>query len=158
VIYCRVKKLDFWHVADLIAPMIALGYAIVRIGCFLNGCCYGKPAAWGVVFPHVDKVARQPTQIYLMLASAALCVALLGWERRFQRVRGELVLVYAAAYAPIRFLIEFARDDDRGGAWLGLTLSQHIALVAFVIGVVGLAIRRSRASSASAAPASPPPR
>lgn len=143
VIYCRAKKLDFWTMADILAPVVALGHGIVRLGCFMNGCCYGKPASWGVVFPSLqDGVHRQPTQLYEAAAGAAFFVGLLAWERRGQRAKGEIVLLYAAAYGAARFLIEFARADDRGGTFLGLTLSQHIGLAALVAGLVGFVLRR----------------
>lgn len=50
--YIVKKRLSFWNLADIFAPFLALGYSIARIGCFLNGCCYGKPTElpWGVVF------------------------------------------------------------------------------------------------------------
>src|SRR3954468_23356216 len=42
ILYTRLKKLNLWKVADIVAPSIALGYVFGRIGCFLNGCCYGR--------------------------------------------------------------------------------------------------------------------
>ena len=50
------------RMGNLIAPAAALGMGIGRIGCFLNGCCYGLPVAWGVDFG--DGVRRYPTQLF----------------------------------------------------------------------------------------------
>jgi phosphatidylglycerol:prolipoprotein diacylglycerol transferase len=49
----RRKQVDVWHFADVAAPYIAFAHAIGRIGCFLNGCCFGKPSdvPWAVTFP-----------------------------------------------------------------------------------------------------------
>ena len=62
VIYLRLKKLPFWATTDLLAPYLALGQAIGRVGCFLNGCCYGRPFNHGIFFPvHQDYL--HPTQL-----------------------------------------------------------------------------------------------
>src|SRR5437016_3549270 len=71
--YCRKHKLNFLAMADICAPAFALGYAIGRVGCFLNGCCYGHACAlpWGVRF--TDETSggltppSHPTQLYATL-------------------------------------------------------------------------------------------
>ena len=50
-VYLKLKKKPFFKTADMVVPFVALGHAIGRIGCFLNGCCYGRVASWGVYFP-----------------------------------------------------------------------------------------------------------
>ena len=52
-VYAKVAKIDFWRLSDLLAPGLALGVAIIRIGCFFNGCCFGIKSAlpWAVSFP-----------------------------------------------------------------------------------------------------------
>ena len=54
LVYTRIAKLPYWTCGDLVAPSLAIGYAFTRIGCFLNGCCYGRPTdlPWGVRFPY----------------------------------------------------------------------------------------------------------
>ena len=62
--YLKRKKIDFWTVVDISFPYLALGHAFGRIGCFLNGCCYGLPTTlpWGVRFPRVPfDVTKEPT-------------------------------------------------------------------------------------------------
>ena len=129
------------QLADVLAPSIALGHGIVRIGCFLNGCCFGKPASWGIVFSHTDKVARQPTQLYEAAAGVLLFFALTAWEKR-KRFEGELIAIYVAAYGLTRFLIELVRDDWRGNRWLGLTISMWIGLAGLAVGGVVLILKR----------------
>ena len=53
ILYCRIKKLPCWEYFDLLAPSIAVAQGFGRIGCFLAGCCYGRPTDtfWGVTFP-----------------------------------------------------------------------------------------------------------
>ncbi|OGX32122.1 MAG: prolipoprotein diacylglyceryl transferase, partial [Omnitrophica WOR_2 bacterium RIFCSPHIGHO2_01_FULL_48_9] len=63
LVYIRKQKLPLAPFLDIIAPYVALGQAIGRLGCFLNGCCYGKPLAWGIYFP-VHQASLHPTQLY----------------------------------------------------------------------------------------------
>jgi phosphatidylglycerol:prolipoprotein diacylglycerol transferase len=147
--YCRFKKVDFWLLGDLLAPSIALGHGIVRVGCFLNGCCHGKPVFWGVVFPTVDKVPRHPTQLYEAAMGIVLFGLLLLYEKRVLKAKGELILAYVASYGVTRFTIELIRDDWRGGFFLGLAISQWIGIAGLGAGLLGIAILRARARKAA---------
>ena len=112
---------------NLFAPAIALGVAVGRIGCFLEGCCYGIPTRlpWGVDFG--DGIPRHPTQLY---ESAFLLGLFLVLRRAQPRVTapGLLFRALMIAYMSFRFLVEFIRVEPTG--WLGLTLFQWIALLA----------------------------
>jgi phosphatidylglycerol---prolipoprotein diacylglyceryl transferase len=86
-IICRIWKIDVWKLADTITPQLGIGIAIVRIGCFLNGCCFGKitELPWGVTFPLFSEVHKyqlsqnqtniftvqpvHPTEIYELIAA-----------------------------------------------------------------------------------------
>ncbi len=127
--YLHTERLSHTRALDQIAPFAALGHAIGRLGCFFNGCCYGKPtAAWfGVEFPgHPHPVI--PTQL---IESAALFALFLGL-RRLQRPpilrrTGTVFWSYVLAYGALRFVIEFWRGDQQ--SYLGeLTLQQAISL------------------------------
>lgn len=123
----RRHKMPFWPVADCFAPSLALGHGFVRFGCFMNGCCYGKPASWGIVMPAVDGVSRQPSQLYESAVGVALFALLVRLHPR-RSFHGQTMLSYLLLYAVSRFLIEITRGDpDRGG--LGpLSTSQWVAL------------------------------
>ncbi len=151
VVYARLKKIELGAFLDAFVPSVAIGHLFVRIGCFMNGCCYGKPASWGIVFPNLnDGVPRHPTQFYEAAYGLALFGALLLWEKRAQRVKGELVCLYAGGYGLFRFFLEFARGDYRGGSFLGMSPSQVIGLTALLVGIVGfLAIRMKACRSRS---------
>jgi len=112
--YLRLKRYPLAAFFDLFAPPLALGYAIARVGCFLNGCCFGRVCPFsffplGVRFPHLEGF-RYPTQIYAIGYSLVILVLLLRLEKgcRFQ---GELFLDYLALYGVARFLIEYLRDE-----------------------------------------------
>ena len=69
-IYIRLKKLPFWKMADILAPSIALGYVFGRIGCLLNGCCYGRACdlPWAIHFPGGNALNAPTTPLrYLLL-------------------------------------------------------------------------------------------
>ncbi|MDD3269234.1 MAG: prolipoprotein diacylglyceryl transferase [Syntrophomonadaceae bacterium] len=111
-VYIWRKQLPFWAIADLFAPFAALGYALVRVGCFLAGCCYGNICSLpiGVVFPHVDQFARHPTQLYSSVINLIFFVILL-WYLPRRKFPGQVFLLYLIAYSVYRFLIEFLRAN-----------------------------------------------
>jgi phosphatidylglycerol:prolipoprotein diacylglycerol transferase len=137
--YARKKQLGIWRVADMTAPVIALGLFFGRMGCFLNGCCYGEPtdAAWGVKFPGIAH-ERHPTQLYEAAGALAIFLFLYFVVRPRKRRHGEVFAWLLAVYGTLRFGLEFLRDDERG-ALLGLSTSQLIGIPLVVWGVVMLA-------------------
>jgi len=140
LIYCRRKKISFLEMADLCSPGLVIGYAITRVGCFLNGCCYGIPTSlpWGVRF-HTDAVSgaltppSHPTQLYAVGASIIIYFLLLAVDRR-QRFVGQVFLSYLCLYSVYRFLIEFPRKGVTAEvAFLGLTEAQVVSVLVFAI-------------------------
>jgi phosphatidylglycerol:prolipoprotein diacylglycerol transferase len=135
-ILTRRRGLPFLLLADIIAPALALGQGIGRIGCQLSGDGdYGTPTTlpWGMSYPHgvvptTDYV--HPTPIYEMLACFAIFAYL--WRRRHRHPPiGDSAARYFILAAVLRFLVEFVR---RNPAWLaGLTTAQWFS-VAMAIG------------------------
>ena len=128
--YARRQNVSVRHVADVLAPSLALGHAVGRLGCFLAGCCFGKPAAGplGIAFPDgsialQDHVARgllplhaehtpplHPTQLYEAIGELALFFALLRLAPRLRRA-GDATLLWLASYSALRFVLEMFRGD-----------------------------------------------
>ena len=109
----RAEKWPFALSFDLVAPYILLGHAIGRVGCFLNGCCYGNvDQVHGLVFPGApDQLPHLPTQLWEMYGDLAL-FALLLWGRRWTLRYSWLTFsLYAFTYGILRFVIEFWRRD-----------------------------------------------
>lgn len=131
---------------DLIAAPLCFAHALGRIGCFMNGCCYGKAAAWGIVLPEVDTLARIPVQL-LEAAGLALAGVALGAVPAPRGGRtGRVLAAYLVLYGGLRFTLELWRDDPRGpvlGGWM--TPSQLLALLAAGTGVVLFLVRRRAA-------------
>lgn len=127
-LYLRWKKASFLAYAETAAPAIALGYAIARIGCFLNGCCFGTPSdlPWAVKFPEntlafyehwmkgwlnsndVLSLAVHPTQLYHAAGGFILFLVLHRFKPKW--VGGRLV-IGLAGYGFLRFFLQFVRGD-----------------------------------------------
>ncbi|MFC1482995.1 prolipoprotein diacylglyceryl transferase [Candidatus Margulisiibacteriota bacterium] len=134
-IFCRIKKISFLWLMDLIAPAIILGYAFGRLGCFLNGCCYGYVTnyPWGVPF-HWDPVHyRVPTQLYATFINALNVIILIYFRPRL-KFQGQLFSIGLMLYGTYRFIIEFFRDNPYY-IWK-LTLAQHVAVALFCAGII----------------------
>lgn len=161
-IFSKWRRIPFWSLADLTAPGLALGYAITRIGCFLNGCCYGAPTAlpWGVRFPlypdsQITTEPSHPTQLYATLGSLAIFAVLLLVRNRLS-ARGQLFLLYLALYAIMRSGLEVLRKGYSARILVdGITQGQFVSALIFVIAVVGMVVaHRRRGAGDSAEPAS----
>jgi phosphatidylglycerol:prolipoprotein diacylglycerol transferase len=117
ILYVRLKKLPLWQVADIVAPSIALGYAFGRIGCLLNGCCYGRACnlPWAIRFPEGNPLNPptypvHPTQVYESLLNLGLYAAL-AWLFRRRKFDGQVFGVYLVSYAVLRSFVELFRGD-----------------------------------------------
>jgi len=120
-IYVAFKKIKPWPLFDAMMPMFALGIGIVRIGCFLNGCCYGLPAhdGFGVIFPnnsaagyHFPDTPLIPTQLYSSIAGFGILIIVLSSEK-FKRFDGHSFWMTTGLYSIWRFVIDFFRYYER---------------------------------------------
>lgn len=143
-LYCRVKKMKFLKYFDIVMPSIALAQGFGRIGCFLAGCCYGRRTdAWyGMEFNHsvyhnMIGVKVIPTQLIMSVANFAHFFLLVFIANKVYKAGKDGVVAgcYLLFYSIGRFLIEFLRDDPRGGVG-GLSTSQFISLFIFAAGVL----------------------
>lgn len=166
--YVRRHRLPVWLTGDAIAPGIALGHVVGRMGCVLAGCCYGKPTAlpWGITFSDAYAaanvgtplhVALHPTQLYDAAAELLILIVLLATERRWRPFAGRTFWGYMLLYALSRFGVEFFRGDPRG-MLAGYATSQVIALALIPISIVMLVVLAKRGASPAAAPAAGKPR
>lgn len=145
ILYMRFKKIPVWYGTDIIAPSVAIGYAITRVGCFLNGCCYGEVCdlPWGVSgwdpitgAGRYEVIKLHPTQLYAAGISLIFFVVLLIlWRRR--TFDGMVFWSYVGLYSLYRFGIEFVRADNEE-LFLGLTVPQLMSVAAFVVAVIAL--------------------
>jgi phosphatidylglycerol:prolipoprotein diacylglycerol transferase len=143
--YIKKHRLNFPKLADLIAPAIAIGQTLGRLGCFSAGWCYGSPAEvpWACTFSDQNSLAPlgiplHPTQLYESAATFLIFLALI-FMRRQDRFQGKLIWFYLLFYSVARFALEFFRGDPRGFLIPGyLSVSQAIGIPAFILAVVML--------------------
>lgn len=141
IVYIRSKKLSVYQVLDVIAPFAALGQAIGRIGCLLNGCCYGKPSASGLYFPSQDAILI-PAQLYSSLLLLCLFIVLRLMQQKPHR-QGVIILSYLMFYSLKRFFVEYWRGDA-SVVFFGLTLFQVCSIVLFFSAAVALTFIKKR--------------
>ena len=143
VVYLRINKLSFWPVVDLLTPYIALAQGFGRIGCFLNGCCYGIKVAPGfpfaATFPCEAGVPRIPSQLISAALLFIIFVVLVLWQNA-RRFEGEIALGYCVLYSVKRFAVEFLRGDNPK-ILLGLTMSQVISVAIFAVSLTIFILR-----------------
>ena len=130
--FIKRKKLELRVFLDLVAPYIALGQAIGRIGCFLNGCCYGKAVVWGIYFP-VHQARLAPTQLYETIG-LFLAFIILKYAQTKPHRSGMIFVLYLWLGAMERFTVEFFRADHDVW-WFGLSLFQYISLGIIIAGL-----------------------
>jgi phosphatidylglycerol:prolipoprotein diacylglycerol transferase len=154
-IYLKAKKLSFWAYADVIAPSFAFGEFLTRIGCFMNGCCYGAQthSHLGVIFPadspagvyqahvaaqlqrelgHVAGVHLYPSQLFLSAGALLIgfIILLAGRKKMFTGFEFCLTVILMSV---LRFIVDFTRfytDSERLG---GLSHNQLVCIALFII-------------------------
>ncbi len=132
IIYSRRLKKPVLFLMDLVAPYLALGQAIGRVGCFLNGCCYGRPVSWGIYFP-VHDARLYPTQLYDVAGLLAIFFVL-RYLGGVLKTPGKIFAVYLMSAAAERFLNEFFRGDH-AQTYAGLSVFQIFSLGIFLAGL-----------------------
>jgi phosphatidylglycerol:prolipoprotein diacylglycerol transferase len=141
LLYVWKNKLPLWKFADTLAPSIALGYAPGRLGCLMNGCCYGKPTdlPWGIHFPPGHDAfghAVHPTQIYDALLSLGLYLGL-AWLFRRKKFDGQVFATYLLCYAITRSTVEIFRGDYPVRYLGGFATPAHLVSIGiFAIGAI----------------------
>lgn len=142
--FAHSRKRSFFQVTDLVAPCVPTGLLAGRIGNFINGELWGRPAAsdlpWAMVFPQAgDAIARHPSQIYQGLTEGLLLFLLLWWFGARPRARGQISACFLIGYGGFRFFTEFFRNPDHFDFGLHGLLTQGQTLCLLMVGA-GLAI------------------
>lgn len=165
-VYALRHRLPKAPIADAVAPYLALGEAITRIGCFLNGCCWGSVThvPWAVCFPVGSYAYEQqlaahsiaasatcsapvhPTQAYMSIGLLGVFLFIKACSGRRWPI-GMSTALYAIAYGLLRFTVEVFRGDSEYSVAGRFTVSQAISLTLFAAGIVSLGLLSLKRSS-----------
>lgn len=143
-VFCRRNKLDFVRVLDVCAPSVALTHFFGRIGCFMNGCCFGRrtDSAFGVVFPegsdpfsfYGGQARIHPTQLYEAAGNIAIFFILRRLIGRMKR--GQTAALYLVLYGSLRIAVECFRGDHKDFLFGMLTPAQSIGALVVPAGAL----------------------
>ncbi len=147
-----IRKVRFWDTMDLAGVCVPVALAMGRLGCLLNGCCYGKPTSlpWGITYPASSGIvgARHPTQIYELVLDLVL-FGLLWWKKDDFEREGTAFWLFVMGYGLIRFTVEFFREHAQASAGLGFQVgSLAMVAVAAVVLLLRYRLLPARASGA----------
>lgn len=135
-IYSKQKWNRFLDLLDVYASILPLGQALGRIGCYFNGCCYGKQYDGFLSVKYI--IDGKETQVFpTWFMESAFCMLLflsMFWISK-SIYSGVYSAMYLISYSIFRFTIEFVRGDSLRGVWNGLSTSQYISVFIFIIGV-----------------------
>ncbi len=151
-----LRRLPVWDTADTLVVAWTPFLSLLRIGCFLNGCCYGRPTTspLGIVAGGSRNnmnfgVPSHPAQFYDAAATLGI-FALLWWMKARRRFTGQLTVSFLALYGASRFMLDFTRGDMRMvvriGEELTVTPTQIFSLALILIAAIAggwLARRRA---------------
>lgn len=123
-LYMRRHRLPYGATFDALAVGMPLGQFFGRLGCFMAGCCFGRPTdlPWAVTFTHPEtlcplRVPIHPAQLYESFLDFGVFLVLL-WLRKRKRFNGQILFTYFCLAGIVRFFVEFFRAstaiDPRG--------------------------------------------
>jgi phosphatidylglycerol:prolipoprotein diacylglycerol transferase len=146
LLYCSISRLSFWNVSDARVAGIPLAIAIGRIGCFINGCCYGTPCEFpfAVIYssPHALAPAGVPLYpVQLIQATWNLAVFIVIWlVRKRVSTPGLLYLLFLIMFSSGDFIIRFMRQDNE--FLLNLHFAQIVDAVILLLSSAALYVRQ----------------
>ena len=138
ILFSRKYHITCLALADLVVPIVPIGFFFGRIGNFINGELWGRPTdlPWAMIFPLAGPEPRHPSQLYEAALEGLLLFVLLNWLGRSLRPPGFLLGWFLAGYGVCRFMVEFVREPDQqlGFLSLGLTMGQWLSVPMIVVG------------------------
>lgn len=151
IVYVKAKGLSLSRTSDILAPSLAFGQFLGRIGCFFAGCCYGAPSGlpWAVIFTHPESLAPKgvplhPTQLYSSLNDLVIFLVL-SRLKHIKKFGGQVFWSYVLLYGVTRFILEFFRGDERGMLFGGaLSISQVMGLIMAPVAVAVMIVLARR--------------
>lgn len=140
-IYCKRHNIDFFKWADRFCITIPIGLGLGRIGNFINGELFGRPAdlPWSMIFPEGGFIPRHPSQLYEAFFEGVVLFAILWPLRKKNWPSGTLTGLFFVLYAIFRFFLEFFRQPDPQLGFIAfnwLTMGQLLSIGIFILGIL----------------------
>ena len=139
--YSKTIGKGFWETLDFIAPFVPFGLGAGRLGNFIGGELWGRPTevAWGMVFPHVDNLARHPSQLYQVALEGIALFIIVWWFSSSPKPRMAVAGLFSVTYGCFRFFVEFFREPDQHIGYVAfewMTMGQLLCLPMIIGGIV----------------------
>ena len=137
LLFLKLKKMPFWKTADCMGFGLGIGIAISRIGCFLNGCCFGTPCSQsiGFRFRGAGPGYFHATQLYESILSLVAFAIIFFIIKKRQTHYGQIFLSFIILYGFFRFFIEFLRIENPI-VLFGMTLSQILSIIFISLSII----------------------
>ncbi len=138
--WCKKYQKTWFETLDFIAPCVPTGLMFGRIGNFIGGELWGRPVInpdypFAMIFPHVDNLARHPSQLYQALGEGLILFIVLWWFSSKPRPRFAVSALFLMGYGLARFVVEFFREPDHGQLFLAwMSKGQFLSLPMILIG------------------------
>ena len=133
VLFARRRKVPLLEIGDFAIGGVPLGHALGRIGCLVNGCCFGSETKCALSVA-VEGVHRHPPPLYEAAGNLLIYLILFLFTLR-SPPRGRVLALYLLTYPVLRFGLEFLRGDDRI-TFAGLHLAHFVSLALFTTGAL----------------------
>lgn len=142
IFWCKKYQKSWFETLDFVVPCVPTGLMFGRIGNFIGGELWGRPVQnmdypLAMIFPHVDNIARHPSQLYQALCEGLLLFIVLWWFSSKPRPRMAVSAVFLIGYGIARFTVEFFREPDNGQLFIAsLSKGQVLTIPMIIIGVI----------------------
>ncbi len=140
--WCKKYQKSWFETLDFVVPCVPLGLMFGRIGNFIGGELWGRPVTnpdypLAMVFPHVDGLARHPSQLYQAFGEGLLLFILLWWFSSKPRPRMAVSAFFLIGYGIARFVVEFFREPDNGQLFIAwMSKGQFLTLPMIIAGII----------------------
>lgn len=134
--FSKKEKISFLNYLDVYLTLLPLGQALGRIGCYFNGCCYG--IEYSGILSIVYSVSGKEINVFptwFVESVFCLCLFCSFFINSKQLYSGTYSALYMIGYSLFRFVLEFYRGDDVRGIWYGISMSQYISVIIFILGM-----------------------
>lgn len=147
IIFCHIKKINFWKTVDIYIVTTPIGLGFGRLGNFINGELFGRQSdvPWAMVFPTGGNITRHPSQLYELLLEGVLLFTILWplrhkpWQQDSQHwPHGSLLALFLVLYGMFRIFVELFREPDQqiGYFWGLITMGQILSSLMILAGII----------------------